>query len=55
MNSYKEENEKRTSMTNYMLNYEEEDKYIDKGSLTSRECGRLVKGMVESYERKYKY
>lgn len=27
------------------------NKYIDKGNLTSRECGKLVKNMIEEYER----
>jgi Small, acid-soluble spore proteins, alpha/beta type. len=31
-----------------------DERYIDKGNLTSRECGRLVKGMVEEYERRFK-
>lgn len=29
------------------------NKYIDKGNLTSRECGGLVKNMVEDYERRF--
>jgi hypothetical protein len=29
------------------------DKYIDKGNLTSRECGRLVKSMIEDYEKNF--
>jgi hypothetical protein len=29
------------------------DKYIDKGNLTSRECGRLVKSMIEDYGRTF--
>jgi hypothetical protein len=31
------------------------EKYIDKGNLTSRECGRLVKDMIDEYERKLMY